>query len=293
VSAPAAEIVVVEAAQQAGLGARAVELMRDGSHAVFRLSGGVIARVGPPDGSTLAGRAVLVARWLEGAGVAAVQPLSGVPQPTIVWDRPVTWWHELPPHRPASPAELGAVLRRLHGLSVPVAPALAELDPFVQFTPRIEDAGWLAADDRDWLVRNIERLRDQWSHLPPGRPECVVHGDAWQGNVAVPDGGEPIVLDLDRFAVGPPEWDLVAVAADHVDFGRVPAAEYRGFVAAYGGYDVLDWPGFRTAADIVELRWLCFALELAARDDRVRPEARHRLACLRGRVPRPWTWTAL
>jgi hypothetical protein len=111
--------------------------------------------------------------------------------------------------------------------------------------------------------------------------------------VAVPDDGGAILLDLEHVALGPHEWDLIAVAVDQTDFRRIGVAEYRSFVDAYGGYDVTTWPGYRTLADTLELRWVCFALGKASRDKAAADEARHRIACLRQEIPRPWTWTAL
>jgi hypothetical protein len=46
-------------------------------------------------------------------------------------------------------------------------------------------------------------------------------------------------------------------------------------------------------ADIYELRWVCFALSRAESDSNTRTEADHRIACLRGEIPRPWTWNQL
>jgi hypothetical protein len=86
---------------------------------------------------------------------------------------------------------------------------------------------------------------------------------------------------------------LIALAVDRTDFERIDQAEYRAFVDAYGGYDVTTWPGYRTLADILELRWVCFALAKASTNPVAADQARHRIACLRGEIPRPWRWTAL
>ncbi len=282
----------VEAAQDAGLGARSVELLRDGSHVVFRLGDGIVGRIGERRSLARADYTVEVARWLRGEGVATVEPLADVPQPSVVRGRPVTWWRELPPHRPASPAELATVLLTLHRLPVPVVPVLRPLDPFVDLEERIGNALWIPADDRAWLLADLARLQYEWASRVLGLPAAVIHGDAWQGNVAVPDTGDPILLDLDRVGIGPRDWDLVPVAVDRVDFARISDCGYRSFVDAYGGDDVLDSPAFRTLADIAELRWVCFAAEKGGRDAAAVDEARHRIACLRGHVARPWAWTA-
>jgi aminoglycoside phosphotransferase (APT) family kinase protein len=147
------------------------------------------------------------------------------------------------------------------------------------------------------LASTLEGLRTEFRHLPDGLPSTVVHGDAWQGNVVVPDvpiDGDPvpIMLDFENVGVGHPEWDLISVAVDRTDFERITADEYAAFVTSYGGYDVTTWEGYRTLASIRELRWTCFALSKANTNQRAVHEARHRLACLRGEVPRPWRWEA-
>jgi aminoglycoside phosphotransferase (APT) family kinase protein len=121
----------------------------------------------------------------------------------------------------------------------------------------------------------------------------VLHGDAWQGNVAVAESGETILLDLENVSVGRQHWDLVQVAADHTDFARITDDEYLSFVESYDGFDVTQLADYRTLADIAELRWTCFALMRAATSSNAAHEARHRIACLRGEYPRPWTWNAL
>lgn len=285
--------VLADAGAKAGVAVEPAELLRDGSHALFKLPGGIVARIGRAGSGARARRELEVSIWLAASGVRVVQALSDVAQPTLIDDRPVTWWHELPPHRPATPAELGATLRTVHQLPVPNTPDLPRLDPFTGFAERIANATGVPTDDRSWLVNHLEDLRDRWRHLPSGRPTCVVHGDAWQGNLAVPDQSEPVLLDFEHFAVGAPEWDLIALAVDRTDFERIDLADYRAFVDAYGVYDVTTWPGYRTLADILELRWVCFALGKAASDPVAADQAHHRIACLRGEIPRPWHWAAL
>jgi aminoglycoside phosphotransferase (APT) family kinase protein len=51
--------------------------------------------------------------------------------------------------------------------------------------------------------------------LPPG----VIHGDASIGNVLRDRQGDPAVIDLDGFAIGPPEWDVVLTAIYCDSFG--------------------------------------------------------------------------
>jgi aminoglycoside phosphotransferase (APT) family kinase protein len=168
-------------------------------------------------------------------------------------------------------------------------PALA---PFVRLAERIEEAGSLASADREWLVRRLDVLQQRYARLPPGRPWCAVHGDAWRGNVAATDDG-PVLLDLERFAYGPPEWDLASVAVNYTTFGTVTAEEWTGFCDRYG-QDVTTWSGFDVLRDIRELRKVTFAVQLAEQRPDIAEQAGYRLACLRGECgARPWGWTGV
>ncbi|MET7996800.1 phosphotransferase [Amycolatopsis sp. NPDC005232] len=154
-------------------------------------------------------------------------------------------------------------------------------------------ADQISETDRPWLLQHLHDLRAAMSELEGDRPRTVIHGDAWQGNVAVPlaNTATPVLLDLEHVSVGDPAWDLIPLGVDHTDFTRVSATAYRSFVEAYGGYDVTAAPAFRTMADIQELRWVAFVLG-KTREAAAIAEARHRIACLRGTIPRPWTWSA-
>ncbi|WP_026197874.1 phosphotransferase family protein [Sciscionella marina] len=287
-----ADDVLATAAQLAGVDATNAAMIRDGSNVMYRLPDGIVARIGPEHTHNNAMRQVEVARWLSGAGLAVVRALDDVPQPTMVGTRPVTWWEQLPEHRPATTEELGAVLRSLHALSPPTHPELPHFDPFAGLDERIAAARYVPEDDRNWLARRVEHLREQLDNLRLDQAPGVVHGDAWQGNVAVPETGAPVLLDLEHVSRGHPDWDLIPVAVDYADFARLTSSDYHDFVAAYGGHDVTTTSAFRDLADIQELRWVVFVLGKAASSSRAANETRHRIACLRGEIPRPWTWTA-
>ncbi|WAL68830.1 aminoglycoside phosphotransferase family protein [Amycolatopsis cynarae] len=218
----------------AGVDAEGAELIRDGANVMYRLTGGIVARIGPDGSRASAVRQVEVAQWLSSQGIPVVRALSGVPQPTMVEDRPVTWWELLPPHRPATPRELGGVLRLLHTLTPPVRPELPEFDPFAGLDERISAAHHLPDEDRSWLTHHASDLRAQLHNLPRDATERVIHGDAWQGNVAVPESCPPILLDLDHVSRGHPDWDLIPIAVDYTDFARLTSADYHDFVTGYG-----------------------------------------------------------
>ncbi|SEE17042.1 phosphotransferase family protein [Jiangella alba] len=275
---------------RAGLDPAPAELIRRAENSVYRLPGEVIARVGRSGQAAAAGKEVRVAHWLEDAGLAAVRALPGVDQPVDVDGVPVTFWRALPPHQEAADPQLAAVLRRLHALDPPDEFALPELAPFVRIRDRIEAAPTVPAADRAWLLGYLADLEDRMAELPDGLAAAVVHGDAWAGNVVADDDGTVWLLDLERFAVGPPEWDLVSTAVRLTSFGTLDAAGYARFCAAYG-HDVIGWAGYETLRDIRELRACSYMLQHAWRGDAARAEAERRVGCLRGRCgDRPWRW---
>ncbi|MFD5435816.1 phosphotransferase family protein [Kitasatospora sp. NPDC127067] len=284
--------VLLKACAEVGLSAAGAEPIRIGENALWRLPLGVVARISRPGQSTAASRELAVARWLRDCGVPAVRPLDHLREPVDVDGNPVTFWHELPPHRPGAAADIAPLLRRVHRLPVPDIP-LGALDPFVRLDARIDDAATLDDTQRHWLRSCLAELQTAWRNLPPGLTTSVIHGDAWRGNVAVTPTTN-YLLDFERTSLGPPEWDLTATAVGYDTFGTVSDREYAAFCEAYGA-DVMTWAGYPVLRSIRELRVTCFALQHAAADPaRHQAEAHYRLSCLQGeKGPRPWGWTAV
>ncbi|MBF6332499.1 aminoglycoside phosphotransferase family protein [Nocardia transvalensis] len=287
------EAVLVKAAGVAGIDLDGREIIREGSHAIFRLAGDIVARVGKPGSRKDAEREVRISQWLNSSGIPTVEAVWSLPQPVVIDDRPVTWWRLIPDHRPATATELGSTLRALHALAPPTEPKLNGYDPFGDLRERLADSDVAGEADRAWLLARYDDLRHQYDELPNSLALCVVHGDAWQGNLVVPPSGVPTLLDLDKVSLGRPDWDLIQLAVDYADFNRISEPDYRSFVEAYGGYDVTTQPSFRVLADIQELRWVGFALGRAGASETAAQQAKHRIACLRGQIPRPWRWEAL
>jgi aminoglycoside phosphotransferase (APT) family kinase protein len=286
---------VLHAASAAvGIDSAGAEVIRLAENAIYRLSGRVVARVSRPGQEAAAAKEVNVARWLEDSSVSAVRVLRAIEQPVLVEGRAVTFWHELPPHENGSTTDVATALRQLHKLTPPADFTLPGLAPFVRLADRIEAASTLTTADRDWLLGRLAELEDAYADLPPGLPTCVVHGDAWHGNVVSTADGV-VLLDLERCSVGPPEWDLVSTAVSHVTMREMDTAEWMSYCDTYG-YDVTTWRGFSVLRDIRELRMTTMAAQVAAaHPERYAGQAAHRLACLRGeRGPRPWSgWQAV
>lgn len=289
---------ILRAAAKANrLDAEGAAIIRDGSNTLYLLRNSIVARVGRPGTVQIAKKEIRVSRWLADNGVPVIHALDDLDQPTIIHNHPVTWWEPLPPHRPATPAELATALRVLHDLPIPPNLELPQHDPFADLERRIEDSHEIPRDHIRWLSSYLDDLSHQYKTLTPtsGGNLCVIHGDAWQGNIAVPThtaNTVPVILDLENVSIGKPEWDLLPIAVDYIDFGRINADEYKSFTDAYNGPDVTHWDGFRTLASLQELRWLCFILTKTNTSHDAATEALHRIACLHGDIPRPWSWRA-
>lgn len=290
----AARTVLDTACAKAGYDSSDATVVRLGENAIFRLSAGVIVRIARPGQLDAARREVAVARWMEQADIHAVQVTEPDDQPIDVDGRAVTFWRELPPHEHGTPIQVARALRRLHAAQPPADLDLGTIQPFVRLADRIDRATTLTETDRSWLRDHLAELQQRWTERPAGLPECVVHGDAWVGNVVSTSAGEVVFLDLERTSIGPPEWDLVHTAIKRSSFGWIGDDDYRTFSEEYG-HDVTQWAGFELFRDIREFRMTCMAVQVAAENPDAREQAARRVECLQGRHgSRPWTgWAAL
>ena len=280
--------VLRQACEHARLKHTPAELIRDGENVLYRLPGGSVARIARPGQQRAAQKEVQVTWWLTEAGVPVVRPLDDVEAPVLVGDRAVTFWHELPAHKQGTTTDVAGLLRELHTLDPPSSIDLPELAPFVRLAERIEAAASLAPPDREWLYKRLSELQDAYAELPRGIPWRLVHGDAWRGNVAATEDG-PILLDFERCAYGPPEWDLVSTAVSGVTTGWLDAETWTDYCRTYG-HDVTTWDGFEVLRDIRELRMTTMAAQIAEKDPTAYPQFAHRLSCLQGRNGgRPWS----
>ncbi|MFF5538497.1 aminoglycoside phosphotransferase family protein [Streptomyces cinerochromogenes] len=284
--------VLLRACAVVGLNAEEAEPVRLAENQIWRLpSQRAVVRIAPAGQMTAAQRELHVAAWLAENNVTAVEPLD-VQQPVEVDGRPVTFWKELPAHVHGKTVDVAQLLRQLHDLPTPDID-LGYLDPFVRIPERLDAAVTLEETDRTWLHARYRELAAAWADRPSGRPDCAVHGDAWPGNLVRLVNGGPLMLDLERFSLGPPEWDLVSTAVRARTTGAVTPAEYVEFCQVYG-FDVTSWSGYHILAGARELRMVTYAAQHAARNPQWRAQAQYRVDCLRGRCgPRPWHWTGI
>ncbi|MFI7449667.1 phosphotransferase enzyme family protein [Nonomuraea sp. NPDC049714] len=149
---------------------------------------------------------------------------------------------------PATAAQLGELMGRLHGLASPV---YGKSHPWYEVVP--EKSEWeeiaraATAADEDWapLFReSLEEILDlaKWVKPIPEHERIMCHLDVQPSNVLV-DGAGLMLLDWDDAGPGNPERELASVLYDwHVRDGVVNRAGVLQTLAAYrqaGGRAVL------------------------------------------------------
>jgi aminoglycoside phosphotransferase (APT) family kinase protein len=264
--------------------------MRMGSNAVYHLTAPVVARVSRDDADVdLARRTVAVARWLEAVCYPAVRAID-VDQPTLVEGHAVTFWQSVSDdgQQYATVKGVADVLVRLHRLVVPTDLHLPELAPFENAAKRVSGNRWLSSGDRDFLSEHLARMQSAYAKLEFVLQPGVIHGDASIGNVLRDSQGNPVVIDLDGFAIGPRELDLALTAIYYDSFGWHTDQEYETFVSVYG-FDIMKWPGYPVMRAVREFLMVTWVVQKAGESERVAAEARKRIAALRtGATRKDW-----
>lgn len=284
------ESALASACRQLGIDPNQRQLIRAGENTLYLLPGKVVARVTREGQIEVARKETRVSRWLHEAGVPVINVVSDIAQPKEVDGRAITFWRELPEHTEGSIEQVADILSQIHRLRPPAELHLPPLAPFVRLKQRIDEATAFETDDRAWLMAHLEQLQEAYRSIPTGLPFSAVHGDAWGGNIVSTAAG-PVVLDLERFAYGPPEWDLASIAVDHFTFGSLSEQQWATFCERYG-YDVTTWPGYTVLRDARELRKVTFAAQMATQHPGLNEQAQYRLSCIRGEHgSRPWHWT--
>jgi Ser/Thr protein kinase RdoA (MazF antagonist) len=289
--------VLTEVCRALGLGTEGAEPIRIAENAIWRLPGQLVARISRPGGTPAAAREIAVANWLASHGIPAVRPAPGLDQPITIDGRAVTIWEELPPHRDGNVREVAHLLKALHALPEPDFD-LEPLEPFGKIRTRLDQAKAISERELEWLYGYTDELEAAWHQLveSPGLSRCVLHGDAWVGNVASADDGTAYLLDLDSFTVGPREWDLTSTAVKLTSTSGITRQDYEDFCTVYGA-DVTSWDGYEVLRDIRELRMTAYAARITTEHPdhpHARHETQYRIECLMGaQGQRPWRWTAV
>lgn len=280
---------LTQACERVDLVVQSTELIRIGSNAVYRLGNDVVARVAPAAHLLRnAQKQIDVARWLEAADYPATRA-TRVDQPLVADGRVVTFWQSISDDEIYAPIrDVGVLIRRLHHMVAPVGLELPELQPFGAPDSQLPGFVGLSAADGEFLRARIEWARTTFPGLPFALQEGPVHGDANVGNVICDAQGRAVLIDLDSFAFGAREWDLIQTALFFDRLGWHTEAEYRDFVDAYG-YDLLQWEGYPALADMREIAMTSWIGRQADSSSNAAVEATKRIAAIRdGTSRRDW-----
>lgn len=281
--------VLARACDQAGADPTGAKLIRLGSNAVYRLAEPVIVRISR-DRDTVENvmRQVLVARWLEQADYPATRAVN-VDQPVDVDGHVATFWVSVSESEKYAPIrQVADLIRRLHELPPPTDFTLPAAQPFADLESRISVLANLDAADAEFLRELIGELRSRYETLSFPLAPGVIHGDANVGNVILSRDGEPVLIDLDGFAVGPREWDLVQTALFYERFGWHTEEEYRTFVEVYG-FDIMSWSGYRVLAAYREVSMTLWLTGKAGAEEKAAAEVHKRVESIRsGGSRRDW-----
>lgn len=270
------------------VGVENATLIRLGSNAVFRLANDVVARVAPRiDLLENARKQVRVAEWLAFVGYSAMRTID-VTQPVEVDGRVVTFWVSINNNEVfASIADVAALIRQLHNLDEPDF----ELPPLVPFGDVGDPApvfSGLPAGAAEFLRDQVMWAREEFPQLSFALASGPIHGDANVGNVLQDEEGNAVLIDLDSFAVGPREWDLIQTALFYDRLGWHTEEEYRTFVEVYG-YDIMRWSGYETLADMREIAMTSWLSQKAHESEATAREAEKRVrAMMTGASRRDW-----
>lgn len=243
------------ACAHAGLSTAGAELLRGHTNAVVRLCAEPvvvkIARKGTPVEAVE--RTVAFVRWLTEQGFPTVPLASGIDQPQVVDDHPVTFWTYLPQNDASVQAVgLAEPLRALHELTKPPM-RLRSLDNVAAIRRSLAATLTLSGEEVEFLGQRTEVLARALAQIRFALPTAVVQGDPQHRN-ALRDGRRTVLCDWDTVAYGQPEWDLVTVEIHCRRFGY-GAEHYQRFARAYG-FDVTSWSGYPVLRELRELRMI-------------------------------------
>jgi Ser/Thr protein kinase RdoA (MazF antagonist) len=273
--------VLLDACRLIDVDATDAMLVRLGSNAVFRLRTPVIVRIAR-DRKTQndAQLQVSVARWLAKEHYPATRALP-VSQPLDLDGHAVTFWESVSEKEEYAPVgQVAELIRRLHELPAPATFDLPEYRPFELLDGKLGKLDGIDESDAAFLRERAKQLRAEYEALTFELSPGPIHGDANVGNVILSRDGQPVLIDLDSFAIGPREWDLVQTALFYERFGWHTEAEYRQFVEVYG-FDVMSWSGYPVLAGYRELSMTLWLAGKAADDPAAAAEVHKRVETIR------------
>ncbi len=244
----------------AGLHGVAPELLRFGNNAVFGIGEAHVVRVMRPTTSEAdVQREIELVRELARLDVPTVRLADlATQQPLKAHDCLGTVWERLKePDHGSLYGPFGQLLRTFHQRTAKLRLPLEPWRPVASSDRRLAELdGHYAPEDIAMLTRWSRQLAVELDQVKPVLPDGVIHGQAEVGNVLLRDENL-VLIDFERVAIGPREWDLIDTAVAVTRFGH-PEQRYRDFSDAYG-FDVRAWDGYETYRRLWELRattWL-------------------------------------
>lgn len=244
----------------AGLQGVTPELLRFGNNAVFGIGKAHVVRVMRPTISEAdVQREIELARELARLDVPTVRLADlTTKQPLKAHDCLGTVWERLDePDYARLYRPFGQLLGIFHQRTAELPLSLESWRPLASANRRLAELdGLYPPEDIAMLTRWSRQIAVELDQLAPELPGGVIHGQAEVGNVLL-RAGHPVLIDFERVAIGPREWDLIDTAVTVTRFG-LPEQRYRDFADAYG-FDVLTWDGYEIYRRLWELRattWL-------------------------------------
>lgn len=274
--------VLEQACRSVGLDPGGAVLARLGENAMYRLRDeSVMVRIGRSEEA--ARKEAHVAEWLASHEFCAVRLAGHWDQPVIANGLPVTFWefiHE--GTQPVASADLGRMLRQLHALSEPTSFQLPDFSPMPKVEERIRrlPEGLISSADVEFLRHRHREITAEFVNLDFVLPPGPVHGDAHARNLMRSTNGTIKLIDFEDFCHGPREWDVAVEAVRHRALGWVSESDYRSYVEEYG-FDVIDWPGFRTVRAARELNMTTWLAQRLGQATEIDTEVRQRISDLR------------
>ena len=244
----------------AGLREATPELLRLGNNAVFRVGTAHVFRVMRPTTSEAnVQQEIELAREFARLDVPTVRLIDlTTEQPLRSHDCLGTVWEPLDkPDHDRLYRPFGHLLRTFHQRTAELRLPLEPWRPLASSDRRLAELhGHYPPEDITMLSQWSRRIAVELDQVEPVLPGGVIHGQAEIGNVLL-RAGHPVLIDFERVAIGPREWDLIDTAVTVARFG-LPEQCYRDFADAYG-FDVRAWDGYETYRRLWELRattWL-------------------------------------
>jgi len=255
-------------------------LIRLGTNAVYKVDtscGKIIARVSPNDyDAELLAKQIEFSSWLVENGFETSEPLLR----DVVWigGRATTLWQYLESDNPpvSIMRPLGSLVRKLHTLTDEYSGNLPTWEPLGRLGERLDSVpsdDSFTEGDRSVLQEWRDHLSSAAGALNFELPQGPIHGDVHTGNT-VYSHDRLYLIDLDRIANGPREWELAQPLVAH----RMFAKDDRGIDSFMEGYG-WDLRKFNGATALVDLRALFMTSWLLTlpRDERVKNEIRNRI----------------